>query len=238
MGSRLDARLLDEQYGYDTSSDDNYYSDSDYSSSSAEYGGGGAIDGSGSLEEGERGSGSSGGGGGGAGEGGSEETKGTLGLTRGPSRQYPKSNKARRPRSGLRGTGSTVRGGRRKRRGRGRARSRSSRQESTRELVDFFADRMQVGVLPSSCCCCCCWCSCFIVAAVGCCRLLLLTLLLLRTPQLGVLIRVRFMVPGTRSLRADVVVVGRLGVASLVFIFSPFSNPSVYEVFTVFGWYT
>eukprot|EP00752_Nemacystus_decipiens_P014268 g12689.t1 len=133
IGSRLDARLLDDQYGYDTASDDeDYYSDDSEDSSAEDYGGGGVIDGS--LEAGERGSGSRGG-------GGSEESKGTLGITRGPSRQYPKT-KVRRPRSGSRGTVSTARRGRRRRR-RGRSRSRSSRQESTRELVDFFADRMQ-----------------------------------------------------------------------------------------------
>eukprot|EP00903_Cladosiphon_okamuranus_P006349 g6219.t1 len=135
MGSRLDARLLGEQYGYDTSSDDEYDDeyDSDYSYAE-EYPGG-------SLDAGDGVSGGAGGGGGGP--GGSEESKGTVGLTRGASRQYSKA-KARRPRSGSRGTVSTAREGRRRRRRRrGRSRSRSSRQESTRELVDFFADRMQ-----------------------------------------------------------------------------------------------
>ncbi|CAM9515425.1 unnamed protein product [Pylaiella littoralis] len=128
LGSRLDSRLLDEQYGDCASGSDEDYDDSDYSSTE-EFGRG--ADDSSRLETGEL-----------AGGGGAEETKASLGRSVGASRRWAKGSKPRRQRSGSRGTSYSTAGPRRRGRQR-RLRSRSSRQESTRELVDYFAERMQ-----------------------------------------------------------------------------------------------
>ncbi|CAM9727285.1 unnamed protein product [Ectocarpus sp. 4 AP-2014] len=132
MGSRLDARLLDEQYDHDMDSD--YDDDDDDYSSSEELGrGAGGVDSS--MEAGVRGGGS-----GGGGSGGSEETKAYLGRVTGACRQSP-AKKTERQRTQSRAAHPSAR--RRRRRRRNRSGSFRHRQESTRELVDYFADRMQ-----------------------------------------------------------------------------------------------
>ncbi|CAM9982152.1 unnamed protein product, partial [Ectocarpus fasciculatus] len=136
MGSRLDARLLDEQYGHETDSDyDDDDDDHDYSSSEELGRGAGGVDSS-SMEVGERGVS----GGGGIGIGGSEETKAYLGRVTGACRQSP-AKKTERQRTQSRAAHSSAR--RRRRRRRNRSGSFRHRQESTLELVDYFADRMQ-----------------------------------------------------------------------------------------------
>ncbi|CAN0115517.1 unnamed protein product, partial [Ectocarpus sp. 12 AP-2014] len=128
MGSRLDTRLLDEQYDHDTDSD--YWDDDDDDYSSSEELGRGAGGVGSSMETGGRGGGS----------GGSEETKAYLGRVTGACRQSP-TKKTERQRTQSRAAHPSSR--RRTRRRRNRSGSFRHRQESTRELVDYFADRMQ-----------------------------------------------------------------------------------------------
>ncbi|CAN0008237.1 unnamed protein product [Scytosiphon promiscuus] len=135
IGSRLDARLLGDQYDSGTGSEDD---DDDYEDeySSAEESGRSDVESSGL--------GTRSGGGNRGGGGGSEEAKGSLGRVMGAGRNRTPKSKGERQRSLSRSAipgGGKRRG--RKRRRRKRSRSRSSRQESTRELVDFFAHRMQ-----------------------------------------------------------------------------------------------